>query len=71
LPDATKVAIEVELSLKGRHRLQKIFNTYGGTLAYSAAWYYCEDNIIPAVSAIAGKRSFIKIYSLKELLHES
>lgn len=69
LPDATKVAIEVELSLKGKHRLEKIFRAYGGTLAFSAAWYYCVDNIIPTVTAIAGMKSFIKIYSLKELLH--
>ena len=69
MPDTTKVAIEIELSLKGKHRLEKIFRAYGGTLAFSAAWYYCADNIIPAISAIAGKKSFIKIYSLKELLY--
>jgi len=33
-------------------------------LAFSAAWYYCAENIIPGVSAIASKKSFTSLGTL-------
>lgn len=69
-PDDKKIAIEVELSLKSKQRLRGIFNAYAGTLAYKEVWYYCADTVMRGVTALAGKRSFIKIYSLREFLNE-
>lgn len=69
-PDGKKVAIEVELSLKSKERLRKIFNAYAGTLAYKEVWYYCADTVMSGVTKLAGKKSFIKIYSLQEFLNE-
>ena len=69
-PDGSKVSIEVELSLKSKQRLRGIFNSYAGTLAYKEVWYYCADTAIRGITALAGKRSFIKIYSLREFLNE-
>ena len=68
LPDDTKIAIEVELSMKSRRRLEKIINAFAAQLKISEAWYFCADNIIPAVNAIVRKRSFIKVHSLNEYL---
>jgi hypothetical protein len=69
-PDGSKVSIEVELSLKSKQRLRGIFNAYAGTLAYKEVWYYCADTAMRGVTALAGKRSFIKIHSLEEFLNE-
>src|SRR3990167_7913708 len=72
LPDGVKIAIEIELSMKSKHRLKKIMNAFSGQLKIKEAWYFCADNIIPAVSAIVGKRtSFIKVHSLDELLESN
>lgn len=68
-PDGSKISIEVELSLKSQQRLRKIFNAYAGTLAYKEVWYYCADNVMRGVTAIAGKKSFIKIFSLRGFLN--
>lgn len=69
-PDNKKISIEVELSLKSKQRLQGIINSYAGTLAYKEVWYFCSDNVMRGINALAGKKSFIKIYSLREFLHE-
>ena len=69
LPDGVKIAIEIELSMKSKHRLKKIMNAFAGQLKIKEAWYFCADNIISGVSAIVGKRTaFIKVHSLDELL---
>lgn len=69
-PDGKKISIEVELSLKSKQRLQGIINSYAGTLTYKEVWYFCAANVMRGMSALAGKRSFIKIYSLREFLYE-
>lgn len=69
-PDGSKVSIEVELSLKSKQRLRGIFNAYAGTLAYKEVWYYCANTVVRGVTAMAGKRSFIKIHSLEDFLNE-
>lgn len=69
-PDGKKIAIEVELSQKSRRRLERIFRAYGGQTAIREAWYFCADETMRLVTTLAGKKVFIKIYSLKEFLHE-
>ena len=68
-PDDRKVAIEVELTLKAKHRLEKILRAYGGQLEISEVWYFCNEDVMRGVAALSAKRSFVKIYSLKGFLH--
>lgn len=68
-PDTKKVAIEVELSLKAKQRLEKIFRAYGGQLDISEVWYFCADDVVRTISALSEKKSFIKVYSIRGFLH--
>lgn len=69
-PDERKIAVEVELSMKGKRRLENIFNAYGGQLNIDEAWYFCADPLIRPLVALTKNKSYIKILSLKEFLHE-
>lgn len=65
-----KIAIEVELSLKGKQRLETIFNAYGSQLEIDEAWYFCADSLINPLTTLSKNKSFIKIYSIKEFSYE-
>jgi len=65
-----KIAIEVELSLKGKHRLENIFSAYGGQLDIEEAWYFCADQLISPLTTLSRNKSYIKIHSLEEFLYE-
>lgn len=67
-PDDRKVAIEVELSIKGKLRIEKIFRAYAAQVAIREVWYFCADNVMPALSAMSAKKPFIKVHSLKSFL---
>jgi len=69
-PDQTKIAIEVEISLKGNRRIEKILSAYGGQLEIAEAWYFCADHVIRPLSSLAKNKSYIKIHSIKELIYE-
>jgi len=68
LPEGKQVAIEVELSMKGKERLEKILKGYGAAFGYEAVWYYCSEGVASAMSSMVAKWPFIKIYRLKEFL---
>lgn len=68
LPDDKQIAIEVELSLKEKSRLYKIFKNYAAKYAIDEVWYYCTPKIINPLKKLAEKRPYIKIFDLKELL---
>lgn len=69
-PDGKKISIEVELSLKSKHRLRDILNSYAGTLKYKEIWYFCgTEYVMDGVARMVGNRSFFKIYSLREFLN--
>ncbi len=65
-----KVAIEVELSMKGKRRIEKILSAYGGQLDITEAWYFCADHLISPMTALVKKKSYIKIHSIKEYIYE-
>lgn len=69
-PDERKIAIEVELSMKGKRRLENIFSAYGSQLEIEEAWYFCTEEIIRPISSLAKNKSYIKIHSLEEFSHE-
>src|SRR5262249_8904729 len=63
-----KVSIEVELTLKSQKRLESIFKSYSSQLAFKEVWYFCSPGVIPALTKITSKKSFIKIHLVKEFL---
>lgn len=67
-PDGKRVAIEVELSVKGKHRIEGILKSYGGQLDIKEVWYFCSQSALSMLTVMAAKRSFIKIFSIKEFL---
>jgi predicted transcriptional regulator len=70
-PDETKIAIEVELSMKGKGRIEKILSAYGGQLEIAEAWYFCAEPVMRPMGLLAKNKSYIKVYSIKEFLHET
>ena len=66
--DGKQVAIEVELTLKGRQRLESILKSYGAAFGFSAVWYYAPKKIAGSIGLLAAKMAFIKIHTLEELL---
>jgi hypothetical protein len=67
-PEGKQVAIEVELSLKGRNRTESILKGYGGEFSIEEVWYYCPEGIASSLRSMAAKMPFIKVYDLREFL---
>lgn len=56
------VAVELELSVKSRARIQGIIHDYGGNLAVREVWYYTDNREVAcAISKAAQGFSFIKV----------
>lgn len=70
-PDNKQIAIEVELTSKSIHRLEQILKGYSVQLAYKEVWYFCSPSVVPKLTDLIAKKPHIKIYQLKEFLHES
>jgi hypothetical protein len=67
-PDGRQIAIEVEMSIKGKNRIAKILRGYSAQFEMNEIWYYCLPNIIPILTAAASNMPFIKIFNLNEFL---
>ena len=63
-----RVAIEVELTLKSRERLEQIFKNYGTQFEINEVWYYCAESIMAPLRKGAMNMPWIQIFSLKEFL---
>jgi DNA-binding MarR family transcriptional regulator len=68
LSDGRQIAIEVEMSVKGKNRIEKILKGYGIQLSIKEVWYYCSPPVISMLTKLAAKMPFIKIYPLEEFL---
>ena len=68
LADGRKIAIEVELSVKGKNRVERILKNYGAQFSFSEVWYFCSPAVMKVLTPLVEKMSFIKIYSLSEFL---
>lgn len=68
-PDGKQVAIEVELSTKGKNRIEKILRKYITQLTIKEVWYFCFPQVIPVLTELSKKIPFIKIHNLTEYLH--
>lgn len=59
------IAVELELSVKSRARLNSIIEGYGGNLAVKEVWYYTNHaSVESALKKAAHSYSFIKIFDL-------
>ncbi len=62
IDDDKPIAIELELSVKSRMRIQSIINDYGGNLGVKEVWYYTDQmNVVRAIEKAAHGFSFIKV----------
>lgn len=68
LPEGKQIAIEVEMSAKGKNRLHKILRGYAAQLVFQEIWYYCLPSVIPMLTAATQRVPFIKIFNLNEFL---
>lgn len=68
--DGKQIAIEVELSCKGRQRLDAILKTYVTQFSLQEVWYFCRQTMLPRLQDAAKSMSFVKIHSLKEFLEK-
>ena len=56
------IAVELELSVKSRARIQSIIDGYGGNLAVKEVWYYTDNKeVARAIEKSAKGFSFIKV----------
>ena len=67
-PDNRHVAIEVELSVKGKQRIEGIIKSYASQFEIKEIWYFCSPYAYTLLSEIAAKKSYIKLFSIKEFL---
>jgi len=68
LPDKC-VAIEVELSAKGKSRLERIFEHHYQNTKVDETWYFCGDGSIQRlIRTFAEKVNFIQVHLLDEFL---
>jgi len=68
LPEQKSIAVEIELSMKGKHRLERILKGYSAAFDYGAVWYYCSDAVAAYIASMAARMPFIKIHRLQEWL---
>ena len=62
------IAIELELSVKARSRLNSIVNDYGSDLSVKEIWYFCNDQSVKsALQKASAGYSFIKIFDLHDI----
>ena len=68
--DGKRVAVEVELSLKSRNRVEQILRWYSGVFEIEEVWYYCPRGIMASMSSMAFEMAHIKFNDLGEFLRE-
>jgi hypothetical protein len=61
------IAIEVELSLKGKGRLEHILKGYAKA-DFKEVWYFCAPNILPNLKSATARFSYVKIHNIQEFL---
>lgn len=68
-PDKRIIAIELELTFKGRGRSASIFKEYSKDFDIHEVWYFCTDKVAHALRDLAAKTPVIKLHLLKEWLY--
>jgi hypothetical protein len=65
LPDDKQIAIEVELTMKTKERLNEIIRSYALHDRLKEVWYYCSPETIDRVRRAADKWDHVKVYGLE------
>lgn len=63
-PEDKKIAIEVELTMKGKDRLDKIIRNYASDCSINGVWYYCLSDIVNKMKKATDWRSYVSVYEL-------
>jgi hypothetical protein len=67
--DDSRIAVEIELSTKGKSRIEKILKYYCTQLQIKEVWYFCSSPVMSAMREFSKKMPFVKLYNLDEFLH--
>jgi len=67
LSDGKKIAIEVELSVKGKRRIEGILQSYASQSDIREVWYFCSKSAYAVLSKTINK-PYIKLFSIEEFL---
>jgi hypothetical protein len=63
-PEEKKIAIEVELTMKGKDRLNKIIRDYAFNRSIDGVWYYCAPEIVSKVKDSARWVDEISVFEI-------
>lgn len=63
------VAIELERSLKGNKRVEKILRDYRKDVSIEEIWYFCSAEVLPTLTKLSEDRHYLKVYPLERFLH--
>ncbi len=67
IEEGKPIAIELELSLKSRRRIEHIINRYAGNLAIEEVWYFTDrQDVARAIEKAAERFEFIKVKRVGE-----
>lgn len=70
LNNGKNIAVEVELTLKGKRRIDSILKFYKTCLDYSEIIYICSSETINTFEKNTKNLDFIRVYNQKEFLNE-
>jgi len=65
LSDDKQIAIEVELTMKSKERLNEIIRSYALHKHIKEVWYYCSPETLGRVQRAADKWEHVKVYGLE------
>lgn len=68
-PDGKKIMIELELSVKGRYRSERILRQYGSQFDIHEVWYFCADHVLPIIGELAANKPYIRVHLLRDYVH--
>lgn len=63
-PDDKKIAIKVELTMKGKHRLDKIVGSYALNSSIDGVWYFCAPEILNKIKKATGWCRGVKVFGV-------
>ena len=66
-PDDKKIAIEVELTMKGKDRLDKIITGYALNRSIDGVWYFCAPEIVNKVKNISSWFKDVRVFGIDKL----
>jgi hypothetical protein len=63
-PDGKRIAIEVELTMKTKDRLNKIVKSYGANFDIKEVWYFCAKEITHKVKKEIANKAHVRVFEL-------